>query len=211
MKICSLCKEREAPEYHSYCRECVNELRRGKRYGKHPEKLINTYNPKLNRNISEGWKGWIAGIIDGEGCISVRKRYDSNNKTGHFDVRISVANTDFAMVKSLKKIIGLGGLQFKRTIPPRQDYWRYAIGGKSGWQLLELLLPYLVTKHKRALIAIELGKRITGRQGYIHLGYHGSAVSIDEITTRKELAGQIKSLNVVGRSAEKVVDKLKIN
>lgn len=97
---------------------------------------------------------WLAGLIDGEGCIWGRWPKKKN-----VIVEISMTHKPtLERVQQLfpgrfaKKIIGRGSLSLKP-----QWCWRTDTNGTRT--LLRALLPYLVTKRREAEIALELCAR----------------------------------------------------
>ena len=162
----------------------------------------------LRKIVPEPWIGWLAGIIDGEGTITItpRKRTDGTCKHEGFQVSVRVANTDLAMIRKIeeltKRMIGSTGYVLERR-PNRckkQYYWM--IASRQALVLLKLVKPYLVTKSPQARIAIELQERISTRQGYnvprISGGLKGSTLTTDEYVIREKLFHEIKLLNVKG-------------
>jgi hypothetical protein len=76
--------------------------------------------------------GWLAGIIDGEGCISVTKKRTYKNTTiGYYVLSVSVANTDEAMINKLVDMFN-GCVFLKKRNGKRKDFWRWELSGKSA-------------------------------------------------------------------------------
>lgn len=126
------------------------------------------------------WKlAYIAGIIDGEGCISLSKE----KKTGYFIPSIFVGMCDSMCINILHMYTGLGSLSHRAP-----SHW----GNKHVyiWQvrnrleiylLLKAVHPYLITKRKQADVLLEfVERRISGR---LQCGYDD------------ELQGKLKALN----------------
>lgn len=112
--------------------------------------------------------GYVAGIIDGEGTITIcRSEYTTNRKaengrparqyhTTGFSLKISVKNTDLKLMKWLKS--RFGGEWYadkgKQPINWKSSYaWYY--GAESKQDFLLAILPYLIIKKEQALIALE--------------------------------------------------------
>ncbi len=51
-------------------------------------------------------KAYIAGIIDGEGCVSLTGRFDRHGIKKYVTPIIQVANTNFALIELLQKQFG---------------------------------------------------------------------------------------------------------
>lgn len=116
--------------------------------------------------------GYIAGIIDGEGTLSIgRSEYDANRKaengrpartyhTTGFHSRVSVKNTDLRLMKWFKSRVG--GEWYKDT-SKRPENWKdsyvWVYGGiKLKEEFLLAILPYLVIKREQALVLLEFIK-----------------------------------------------------
>jgi hypothetical protein len=82
--------------------------------------------------ISEGDIGYIAGIIDGEGCISYKQymRKRSHNKKAYptWQIRIEVAMTDKSVLKWISEVLDIG------TVTEKRYKSRYAVGWKKQWR-----------------------------------------------------------------------------
>ena len=110
-------------------------------------------------NISEGKLGWAAGILDGEGSLTIAK-----DKRGEwYSPRIGVGNTDRAMLHTLQAL--LGGSVYdpkrvrgsdKRVVVSKKKLFLWYID--KPLDIVEILIsvfPYLVTKKERAGILIK--------------------------------------------------------
>lgn len=77
-------------------------------------------------DISEVDKAYIAGLIDGEGCISLNKQ--TRKKTGfvNYFPYISIANKNLEILKWIEEITGLGKIRRLTPPPPskRTEKWR---------------------------------------------------------------------------------------
>ena len=97
---------------------------------------------------------WLAGIIDGEGTINVIK-----SGTGRFQVEVSVSQVNPLPLKFITD--RFGGNLYVRTIPNRprnKPIWKLAYTSKNFDRFISRILPYLVLKKEKALIAIEMRK-----------------------------------------------------
>lgn len=92
---------------------------------------------------------WAAGIVDGEGCVSVvRVPY------GH-RLQLDVGNTSLAMVTRLHEIIpGRVYPPYADSIGKAKPRYQYRANGKKAEDALRAILPYLVVKKAQAVEAI---------------------------------------------------------
>jgi hypothetical protein len=99
---------------------------------------------------------YIAGFIDGEGCISI---YPCNSKKDNpsFTPRIIITNLDSAVLAWIQEIVGGGNLYKKKKYKEhhRQAYSLQLTAGVTI-PLLKRILPYLKVKTKQAKLALAL-------------------------------------------------------
>jgi len=113
--------------------------------------------------VSEGFKGWVAGFIDGDGNIGIHKRRRSL-KQGlvHIGYYISVQfeNTRKEALEAIQAV-------YKGQINSgRRGEWggylvyRLVIAGNQAVRLLKDIHPYLVLKKQHADLCLELAESI---------------------------------------------------
>lgn len=105
---------------------------------------------------------YVAGIIDGEGSIIIRKRIASKTSQW-FTLCVQVGHTSEWLVHFLQvnfpKSLVIGPYQSK-TLPNSKPSWRWQIEAKAAGELLETIMPYLQLKRPQA----ELGLRFQARR-----------------------------------------------
>lgn len=98
---------------------------------------------------------YVAGIIDGEGCVSIARSKIGHTVSGYqYQPRLSVTNTDLRMLKFIKAVTGLGticerGGSKKRT-------WCWCSASQVTGKILKSVRKYLVIKRTRADYCIKL-------------------------------------------------------
>ena len=75
---------------------------------------------------------YIAGLFDGEGCVSY-KQYDrkrSNNKKAYptWSIRMEIAMTDRSILHWVHEVLGVG------TVNPKRYKTKYTVGWKKQWR-----------------------------------------------------------------------------
>ena len=102
---------------------------------------------------------WLGGIIDGEGCIfaGFRKIEEDNNLT----VRVTVYNTHPNIIRRVTEILCELEVPFYISSPggPKKSKpgVTVVVGGKGRVKkLLEMVIPFLYAKRRRAQLALEL-------------------------------------------------------
>jgi len=108
---------------------------------------------------------YVAGIVDGEGCISV---WTSKRKDRWIGIQIFITNTNVEVLDFCQKVLGgVVKLHYHGTAKHKTSY-RLSISSRSSVKrALEILLPYLIIKKKVAVLVIELIKSLDNRvHGY---------------------------------------------
>ena len=103
-------------------------------------------------------KGWLAGMIDGEGFISI----SSTSQTTQLPhARIGISMTCELTIKSIYTLLEpLGATIHTRTRPDVRTIWTCTICNRMGiYDLLTALLPYFLTKAETAHIMLTYVKR----------------------------------------------------
>ena len=97
---------------------------------------------------------YIAGIIDGEGCIRIT--IDGSHYR-HSRMYISVASTDQWLIQYLR--MAFDGHIYSKHLEHRKASWEWVLGGESALIFLQAILPYLYLKRPQAEIAIQFQER----------------------------------------------------
>jgi len=122
-------------------------------------------------HLSETEKGYLAGIIDGEGCIMLARHLGKRGKYV-YHVYVAIANTSVALHHWLEqRLPGAGYVRQRRRVKvdarstSNQPLWRTGYdwiisGNRVAMVLLREITPYLVIKRAQAEL-------LAG--GYLHL------------------------------------------
>ena len=125
---------------------------------------------------------YLAGLIDGEGTISLRKVPQPKCKRGwNWRPTLQVANTDEAMLHRISEITERGWewcYHYYQGRKLRAGIWR-TTGANDILCILSEVLPYLVTKKRHADLLIEACKLILSLpKGKNIQGYESRFLSI---------------------------------
>lgn len=101
---------------------------------------------------------YIAGFLDGEGCIGAYRRADFQ-KVLHLLVIINNTNQD--VLDWICAVTGLGKVVVHKSKSPTKwkDFYTWRIDSAGAASLLEQLLPFLRIKHRQALALIKVHRR----------------------------------------------------
>lgn len=167
----------------------------------HADKLLNERRALLT-DLAETDKAYLAGLIDGEGCVGAFKRERTN--TTICSPYVSIANTNPAMIEWIREKIPFGTATSRKSkITHWKDHLTMQWGGDSAIALLECVFPYLVLKSEQARNVIGL------RKSEIRLLKESKRTRFSKVfkvpdwlqTQRQIVAEEIKRLNMRGKAA----------
>ena len=104
----------------------------------------------MNHSWSEAELAYFAGIIDGEGCFTLRR-----SKRQRFGaLSLQVGNTDVLLMQWIHAHFG-GSLNLEqRRQAKHQSVWRWIAASADLETLLQRLIPYLITKKRQAELTL---------------------------------------------------------
>lgn len=96
---------------------------------------------------------YLAGLLDGEGCIRIHKITSKSkaNVTPTYTLRVDIVNQNFDVLKEFKDKTAIGRL-FRR---PGDSCYSWTIQCNQASELLTMLLPFMRIKRQQAIVAIE--------------------------------------------------------
>jgi len=123
------------------------------------------------REMSPCEAAWVAGIVDGEGTVTIRTKPYPGGK--RYQVcSLSVVNTDVEMIARLVELTGIGRVGMNvRATHKRKEIWRWGTDQRQAAAVARQLLPWLTTKRSRAELLLEMqairrcGKYLPGAEG----------------------------------------------
>jgi len=109
---------------------------------------------------SETDLAWLAGFLDGEGCITLH-----NSPRHRFSIQLHVSNLDLASLERCRAIAGAGAVLQKkgRMRPNERRGWLYEIYGHKAKALIRQVVPYMTARRPQAEI---LAQFPIARQGH---------------------------------------------
>jgi hypothetical protein len=159
----------------------------------------------MDTKISEAEIAYFAGIIDGEGTITISRaaRKDTKHKLPAYIPHMKVCNTDKALIDWIQKTFG-GCLN---NVRQSNDKWStlYYLRWNctKARTVLEMLLPYLRVKRLQALLVLEFVKRMNEDN------YRGIILPPEEHQIRALLHSLVSRLNLRGptKDAERLSEE----
>ena len=122
---------------------------------------------QLTKPISEKEAAWLACALDAEGSISLNNFRNSKTGKANLVPVLRVSNTSLEFVEQVKKFAGVGRVaeHYRRVqmtpsgLRPCRQVYDFTLNGRFiVGKLLEILLPYLIIKRKKAMLMIEAGQ-----------------------------------------------------
>lgn len=106
---------------------------------------------------------YFAGIVDGEGTITLSRLHRSENRR----VVVSVSSTERILLEYLQRAVCAGTITTKKTAAPQHaPGYAWSVRGRQAIALLSQIAPYLRTyKARRARLLLEHYVRLTPRNG----------------------------------------------
>lgn len=133
---------------------------------------------------------YTAGIVDGEGCITILK--SRKDERVQYTPRVTVKMCDTNPILFLKRKFG-GGVSRQECEPPRRDaYYWYLDDKHSVKWLLMRVLPYLRVKARQAELLLEFIAKTPQKP-------KSQRFDSQEIERRESLYQEIRQLNERGR------------
>ena len=137
--------------------------------------------------FTETEKAYIAGIVDGEGTVSI-----GQEANGNFMVSLSISNTFKPLIDWLS-----GKLNHKVYIldkaHSRNEKWKIlytvVLSSHTAKELLEVVFPYLIVKREHALVVL----------GFPLINKNERRLTEEEKLTRAICCVRMKALNRLGK------------
>lgn len=105
--------------------------------------------------------GWLAGIIDGEGCISISFTGEQMNvrqgrRTPHYRLFLQILMCNEACIRKVHELTGVGTVAYRNNDRfNRHPSWCWRCGSRQAASVLNLISPLLVVKQEECNAALE--------------------------------------------------------
>jgi len=143
------------------------------RYLKLKRKNFNIRKKSCVKYLSDRDKGYIAGLIDGEGTIAIHKACDRRRKNPRYYPMIQISNTNRDLLEFCKLKIGAGGVYLanRNRFPNRKPTYVFHVQAMLNVQdFLNQVIEALILKREQAKIVLEfIEKRLLTRKQSVSL------------------------------------------
>lgn len=112
---------------------------------------------------------WLAGIVEGEGCIAVDKFKLKRNNQDYYRVFIGIVNTDWRMIEHCLKLCPA-----RLHVVPARKYsnarncYRWELVGNNAQDFLRAIRPYVISKIDQIDAALTVTMTTTTRKLSAH-------------------------------------------
>jgi hypothetical protein len=119
--------------------------------------------PRPVNCLSVSTAAYIAGIVDGEGTVTLSRVHKKENRR----LVVCVSNNELSILKFLQMSLGVGRITRKRLYSDRhRPAFTYQVSSRQALELLRQIVPYMMSyKVLRGRLALNLYVDVTPRNG----------------------------------------------
>jgi hypothetical protein len=100
---------------------------------------------------------YLAGIIDGEGCIAIRKSKRTGTcKSTRYAAAVTVGNTSRHLIEQLVGTFGVGCVTYRYPTKTKRACYLWSLPSRGAREVLRAVQPYLIVKREQAAVLLEL-------------------------------------------------------
>lgn len=107
---------------------------------------------KLINQASTHDRIYLAGFLDGEGCITTNKY----NLSGSDNARLTISNNNKPVLLWIQRVFGGKIYTIKRRTTAGNQTYIWMLYTNQAINLTEMLIPYLKVKHAQAVMLINM-------------------------------------------------------
>lgn len=147
---------------------------------------------------------YIAGFIDGEGCISIRKD-GTRGKNFNYFPEIIIVNTNKEVLNWVNLIFGDVGLMYRTKFKQhtnKKDCFRLVYNHRKALIVAKAILDYLIIKREQCQIIIDFYEKTLDTEKFSLTNKLGTffPISKEEIERREWLFQRVHKLNLKGKN-----------
>lgn len=132
--------------------------------------------------MEEVVKAYLAGIVDGEGSVTLMKHHKNETPIPY----VSVTNNNAELIRWIKSIVGGTVCTRKARLPQHNTTYVWSVRHDRAIRFLNEIKVYLIVKRQQADLITSSYKNVTSRSGRY----------TPEMLARKyELVAEIRKLN----------------
>ncbi len=137
---------------------------------------------------------YMAGLVDGEGCITIQKidspKYYTRRHSPQYQLKISIDMTSLDCLEKAQGVFG-GKITSRDRDGTNYRIYHWYLFSKNASNVCKKLLPYLREKKQQAICAIDFQKILKSHSGRVRLtekevaNRHKYFLRIKELKTSK--------------------------
>jgi hypothetical protein len=159
--------------------------------------------------LTETEKAYLAGIVDGEGAVTIVELRSRGPGYEHYIGSLEITNTNMRLVEWVKSRIGhlleRIVIDRRRVVKGQKPVYRLCFRNQRAEEVLRVIYPYLVIKARQAELVFELRSRMRSNVG---AAKDCTKLSLGERAYRKHLNLECAKLNVRGTgNAERLSER----
>ena len=157
----------------------------------------------LRASTSPASLGWLAGIVDGEGSITLPR---GKTRSGYiyYSIRVSIPNTDARIMSKIQELtLHRLGKVYPHKRPSRsRPIYCWITSARRALCFLYLIIPFLVAKKEQAELAVEMQRLLMRQKSIKQRDRTTGRIIRGEVRTdtaqRDRLVQAVKTLNKRG-------------
>lgn len=146
---------------------------------------------------------WIAGIIDGEGCIDLRKtEYPSGNNS--YQPIISVEMTHKETIYRLQELFNLGSIYYRSRKANHKNAYNWTVCSDNAFYVAKLIKDYVFTKLEQINLLLEFEEKCVCKSG--RWNRRDNHLPAEILDLMQMIYLDIRKLNLKGKNNAKSCD-----
>jgi hypothetical protein len=141
---------------------------------------------------------YLAGLIDGEGCVSIINTTSVDRPGLHYQLRLMISMTHQPTIEFLAKEFG-GRVNAVQQNKKWKTRYAWIVCSMNAKKLLTRTQPYLICKQEQARLGIMFQEQLEE-----HIEFYGSRYSLskEETEIREKIVAKMHELNKRGTGVE---------
>ncbi len=144
-------------------------------------------------------RAYIAGVLDGEGCITIIRHDQSKRSTRHkspsYRLAVTIYNTNKAMIDWLAERMEAHRYYKRRKSPNHKVCHMLVVSAKTAATFLRDIQPFVIAKQQQIQLALALQETVNNYRKVHQLTFPGEALTQAEIEKRDAIYQQMRELN----------------
>jgi hypothetical protein len=132
-------------------------------------------------------RSYFAGIVDGEGCISLARREK------YITITLQITNTNRPLLEWIQTRFSGGIYPVKDKRPTRKQSWLWSVAGAKALRAISEAYPYLLIKLPQAKIVLSLPRQYAAERD--RRGRIMGRLTTEDVLANEALITQIRQLN----------------